>query len=145
LIGIGIGLGHEAFAVMLIYLSLATDGASFQWVEANALDDQVGIAIGSLEKMLLLEPDTHVQGISPHLSAEKLAKEQEQNLFLDRATKFRIEQTLEALGHDCGKIDGLFDIETRSAIRSFQNVWSFRETGYLDEVTFVRLLAIGIY
>jgi len=127
-------LGHEAFAAALVFLILATDGISFQWMDA-----------GYSGQIYLVEADSHLQVMSPTLSEEKLAKEQENNLFLDLATKLRIEKTLESLGYDCGEIDGLFDNETRSAIRSFQNTWSFRETGYLDEVTFVRLLAIGIY
>ena len=78
-------------------------------------------------------------------SASETAKAQEIGLKLDHDTKVRIEKTLTSLGHDCGEVDGVFDTNTRSAIRNFQKEWSFQETGYLDEVTFVRLLAIGIF
>ena len=36
-------------------------------------------------------------------------------------------------------IDGLYDEETRDAVRAFQLLFSLQETGIVDEVTFERL------
>lgn len=78
-------------------------------------------------------------------AAEDKARNEEVGLQLDQPTRQRVEETLTRLGYDAGPSDGVFDDRTRTAIRGFQKEWHFVESGYLDEVTFVRLLAIGIY
>ncbi|WP_406648263.1 peptidoglycan-binding domain-containing protein [Aliisedimentitalea scapharcae] len=72
------------------------------------------------------------------------AKRQERDLKLEENTRAGIEQTLAGLGLRVGTVDGQFDQDTRNAIRAFQEDSMFPVTGYIDDVTFGRLLAIGI-
>jgi hypothetical protein len=141
----GVGLGHVALVAILVFLNPTTDGISIQWVDASALGRPLSVGPGYLGVVPLFETDSRMHVMSQNPGGDDLARVQEINLVLDQVTKFRIEKTLTALGYDCGEIDGSFDVKTRSAIRDFQKEWSFPETGFIDDVTFVRLLAIGIF
>lgn len=55
-------------------------------------------------------------------------------LNLDRPTRRRIQQTLQAAGFDPGEADGLFGPNTRGAIRRWQAARGAPSTGYLNEV-----------
>lgn len=46
-----------------------------------------------------------------------------------------LQTTLNTLGYDCGKIDGIFGEQTRLALRQFQYEFSLDETGVLDDNT----------
>lgn len=88
---------------------------------------------------------THIERVMSRSQNEKeRAEMQERNLKLDTETRKGIETTLAQLGHEVGPVDGEFDRTTREAIKAFQEEWMFPVTGYIDDVTFGRLLAIGI-
>ena len=91
-------------------------------------------------------PETNLlwPAMSRSQSKTERAELQERNLKFDTETRKRIEQTLADLGHPVGAVDGEFDQTTREAIKAFQEEWMFPVTGYIDDVTFGRLLAIGI-
>lgn len=138
-------MGLEALASVVFFLD---PGAATIFVPSKNMSCFVALApceYISSTKPSLRTAESYVLAMSKNPSAAEAAKAQEIDLELDHDTKIRIERTLTSLGHDCGEIDGVFDDDTRSAIRNFQKEWSFQETGYVDEVTFVRLLAIGIF
>lgn len=72
------------------------------------------------------------------------AAAREEALGLNRQTRLLIEQRLEALELRPGEVDGEFDPRTRRAIRRYQQQREIRPTGYLDEVTVVRIMADAI-
>ncbi|WP_416914937.1 MAG: peptidoglycan-binding domain-containing protein [Roseicyclus sp.] len=55
-----------------------------------------------------------------------------------------VEQRLAAVGLDPGRADGVIDRQTRIAIRAYQEGRGLAPTGYLDQITVVRLLAEAI-
>ncbi|SIS85009.1 Putative peptidoglycan binding domain-containing protein [Roseivivax lentus] len=73
--------------------------------------------------------------------AEAQSQAQEAALNLSPIARRLAEVRLEALGLDPGRVDGTFDADTRRAIRRYQQSRGLTVTGYLDQVTVVRLLA----
>ena len=69
------------------------------------------------------------------------AARQEQALNLSPRTRQVVESRLERLELRPGKIDGVFDADTRRAIRRYQGSRNMEQTGYLSEAVVVRLLA----
>jgi peptidoglycan hydrolase-like protein with peptidoglycan-binding domain len=59
-------------------------------------------------------------------------------------TRNLVESRLDALGLRPGRVDGVFDADTRRAIRRYQSARNLPATGYLSEGTIVRLLADSI-
>jgi peptidoglycan hydrolase-like protein with peptidoglycan-binding domain len=51
-----------------------------------------------------------------------------------------VEQRLAALGLKPGRTDGVFDDDTRRALRRYQKARSLPVTGYLNQKTVARLL-----
>ncbi|MGL6210395.1 MAG: peptidoglycan-binding domain-containing protein, partial [Paracoccaceae bacterium] len=68
----------------------------------------------------------------------------EDALGLSELARTLIEGRLEALELRPGPPDGVFDAETRRAIRRFQKLRNLDVTGYLDQTTMVSLLAGGV-
>ncbi len=68
----------------------------------------------------------------------------EDALGLSDVARSLIEGRLEALELRPGETDGVFDDQTRRAIRRFQSARQLEVTGYLDQTTMVSLLAGGI-
>lgn len=73
--------------------------------------------------------------------AERAAKADEAALGLNAATRRMIEGRLAAMGLKPGTVDGVFDEQTRRAIRRYQKARDLPATGYMTEATVVRLLA----
>ncbi|NNE89698.1 MAG: peptidoglycan-binding protein, partial [Silicimonas sp.] len=69
------------------------------------------------------------------------AARQEQALNLSPRTRQVIESRLERLELRPGKVDGVFDDDTRRAIRRYQGSRNLEQTGYLSEAVVVQLLA----
>ena len=69
------------------------------------------------------------------------AARQEQALNLSPRTRQVIESRLDRLELRPGKVDGVFDADTRRAIRRYQGSRNLEQTGYLSEAVVVRLLA----
>ena len=69
------------------------------------------------------------------------AARQEQALNLTPRTRQVIESRLERLDLRPGKVDGVFDNDTRRAIRRYQASRNLEQTGYLSEAVVVQLLA----
>jgi peptidoglycan hydrolase-like protein with peptidoglycan-binding domain len=72
------------------------------------------------------------------------AAAREEALQLSRQTRELIERRLDALELRPGDVDGTFDNRTRRAIRRYQQARDIAPTGYLDEVTVVRIMADAI-
>jgi peptidoglycan hydrolase-like protein with peptidoglycan-binding domain len=72
------------------------------------------------------------------------AEAAETALGLNDLARNLIEQRLAALAFDPGPADGVFDDDTRRAIRRFQASRGIAETGFLDEGAMVALLAGGV-
>ncbi|PWK59731.1 peptidoglycan-binding protein [Roseicyclus mahoneyensis] len=81
-------------------------------------------------------------GLSP--AAQAQAEAAEAALNLAQPMRVLVEQRLAAVGLDPGRQDGVFDRQTRIAIRSYQDGRGLPVTGYLDQLTVVRLLAEAI-
>ncbi len=81
-------------------------------------------------------------GLTPRELA--LAEAREAALNLTPQMRQLAEQRLAALGFDPGRVDGSFDARTRGAIRDYQRSRGLGPTGYLDQMTVVRLLAEAI-
>ena len=81
-------------------------------------------------------------GLSP--DAQARAEAAEAALNLAQPMRVLVEQRLAAVGLDPGRADGVFDRQTRIAIRTYQDGRGLVPTGYLDQITVVRLLAEAI-
>jgi peptidoglycan hydrolase-like protein with peptidoglycan-binding domain len=68
----------------------------------------------------------------------------EAGLNLTPVTRRLIEQRLAGAGLDPGPVDGVFDNDTRRAMRRYQQARNLQVTGYLDQSTVVRLLADAV-
>jgi peptidoglycan hydrolase-like protein with peptidoglycan-binding domain len=68
----------------------------------------------------------------------------EEVLGLNAFTRNLVESRLDALGLRPGRVDGVFDADTRRAIRRYQSQRNLPATGYLSQDTVVRLLADSI-
>lgn len=73
-------------------------------------------------------------------TARQQAERIEQELRLNGAMRTMIEQRLAALGLKPGRTDGVFDDDTRRALRRYQKARSLPVTGYLSQNTVARLL-----
>lgn len=74
------------------------------------------------------EPDP-----APAGPAEMQARAAEAALGLNQPTRLLIEQRLARLGLDPGPVDGVFDAQTRVAIRAAQQRFDLRPTGYVNQ------------
>ena len=78
-------------------------------------------------------------------SAQRTAAQQsEQALNLSPRTRQVIEARLNGLDMKPGKVDGIFDRDTRRAIRRYQASRNLDQTGFLTEAVVVRLLADSV-
>lgn len=76
--------------------------------------------------------------------ANSAAARTEDALSLSPRTRQVIESRLDALGLRPGPVDGVFDDDTRRAIRRYQSARNLDETGYLSEAVVVQLLADSV-
>lgn len=80
----------------------------------------------------------------PAPGAQAQAEAREAALNLAQPMRVLVEQRLAAVGLDPGRRDGVFDRQTRIAIQTYQDGRGLTPTGYLDQLTVVRLLAEAI-
>ncbi|EBA13786.1 peptidoglycan-binding domain-containing protein [Roseobacter sp. CCS2] len=95
--------------------------------------------------------ERYPEGIFADQARERLAATQEENndearareqaLNINPVLRRLIENRLEQLGYNPGRVDGRFDNNTRRAIARYQRDGSLTATGYLDQATLARLLA----
>jgi peptidoglycan hydrolase-like protein with peptidoglycan-binding domain len=78
-------------------------------------------------------------------AAERQAEAAEAALGLNAVTRRLVESRLDALGLRPGEVDGVFDDNTRRAIRRYQTARNLNVTGYLEQDTVVRLLADSLF
>ena len=69
------------------------------------------------------------------------ARAAEAALGLSQPTRLLIEQRLVRLGLDPGPVDGVFDAQTRVAIRGAQERFDLRPTGYVDQTLLTMLVS----
>ncbi|RMF35913.1 MAG: hypothetical protein D6754_12360 [Alphaproteobacteria bacterium] len=69
------------------------------------------------------------------------AAARERALGLSPASRVAVERRLRSLGLDAGPADGVFDYQTRSAIRAFQRWNGIAVTGFMNRPTLNRLVA----
>jgi peptidoglycan hydrolase-like protein with peptidoglycan-binding domain len=77
-------------------------------------------------------------------AAREEAREREERLGLNTASRALIESQLAAIGHDVGDADGSFDDASREAIRAFQSRMGMEATGYVDQETVQALIAASL-
>ncbi len=70
------------------------------------------------------------------------AKAEEARVAGNGIIRLLVENRLNAAGFDPGRIDGIFDKDTRRAIRRFQRANDIAVTGFVTQETMVRLLAV---
>ncbi len=73
-------------------------------------------------------------------AARLQAERTEQALGLNQAMRSLVEQRLAGLGLDPGRADGVFDDDTRRALRRYQQARGLPVTGYLTQQTVARLM-----
>ena len=64
----------------------------------------------------------------------------EATLGLTRSDRLSVEQRLRAMGYQPGPLDGVFDKQTRAAIKGYQQARGLRANGYLNQRTVVTLV-----
>ncbi len=72
--------------------------------------------------------------------ATNVARETEQRLNLNKATRLLVEGRLRGLGFQPGNVDGNFNRRTRGAIRQYQRSKNMPATGFLNTVTLQGIL-----
>ena len=95
--------------------------------------------------------DRYPEGTFAEEARNRLAAVQETNndaaraaedaLNINPVLRRLIENRLQQLGFDPGRVDGRFDDDTRRAISRYQRQGNLSATGYLDQATLARLLA----
>ncbi len=73
------------------------------------------------------------------------AERNERQLGLNDGTRKLVESRLAKLKLEPGPIDGVFDRDTRRAIRRYQEARNLQRTGFLNQATLVRLLADAVF
>jgi peptidoglycan hydrolase-like protein with peptidoglycan-binding domain len=86
------------------------------------------------------EAQARMDALTPESSAAD-AQAEESRVAGSVLVRLFVEQRLQQLGADPGRIDGVFDEETRRAIRRFQRARDLPVTGYVTQATMARLLA----
>ncbi|WP_341367336.1 peptidoglycan-binding protein [Yoonia sp. BS5-3] len=111
------------------------------WEETGARDDEAGY------RAYL---DRYPEGIFAEEARSKLdaldddtdaAAARERALNINPVVARLIENRLDQLGFNPGRVDGRFDRDTRGAISRYQTRHGLSSTGYLDQPTLARLLA----
>ena len=90
------------------------------------------------------EANARIKALTQDVEAEAArarAEAGENALQLNEGTRLLIEQKLAELKLDPGRVDGVFDANTRRALRRYQTARGLTASGYMDEATVVRLLA----
>lgn len=77
-------------------------------------------------------------------AASSAAARGEEALNLSPRTRQIVESRLNGLGLKPGRVDGVFDDDTRRAIRRYQAARNLDETGYLSEAVVVQLMADSV-
>ena len=72
------------------------------------------------------------------------ARQAEQSLNLSPRTRQIVESRLRSLDLNPGRVDGVFDRDTRRAIRRYQAARNLEQSGFLSEQVVVRLLADSV-
>lgn len=75
---------------------------------------------------------------------QRRAIQEENALNLTPNTRRSIESRMERLGLKPGRVDGVFDDDTRRAIRRYQAARNLEQTGYITETFVVRILADSV-
>ncbi len=83
----------------------------------------------------------YFQNNSEQIALQQRAQADEAALGLNDVARRLAEARLADLGLQPGAVDGIFDEESRRAIRRYQDARKLRVSGYLDQATVVRLMA----
>lgn len=91
------------------------------------------------------EAQDRIRALDAPVDADEAALAQaEDGLRLNLITRRLIEARLASMGLPTGTVDGVFDGETRAAILAYQDRVNLPATGYLNELTLVRLMADAV-
>jgi len=85
---------------------------------------------------------TELEEADRNSAAVEAARQAEGGIVTNTVTRLLVERRLQQLNFDPGATDGSFDATTRRAIRRFQRGQGLSVTGYIDQATMVRLLAV---
>lgn len=116
-------------------------------VSGDSLTSYTDYLAGFPEGAFAAEAQVRIEELqTAEANGEDLAKwaSAEDALGLSSDARQLIEGRLVALGAKPGEVDGVFDDDSRRAIRRFQAARELETTGYLDQETMVSLLADGI-
>ena len=95
-------------------------------------------------RLAALQPQDAYGALGYTPAEEAALQAAEDRLNMPPISRSLIEQRLAALGLDPGRVDGRFDRATRNAIVQYQQARGLSVTGFLNQPTFVRLLAESI-
>lgn len=121
------------------------------WDQAESLD-----TLEAYQRYLQLNPEgafaeqakaraEELQFAAQNAEALQVAERNEARLGLNPGARRLVEDRLNRLKLKPGKVDGVFDDDTRRAIRRYQEARRINNTGYLDQATMVRLLADSVF
>ena len=85
-----------------------------------------------------------LEAVAAQSDTQRRAAAEEQALNLSAQSRRLIEQRLASLDLRPGPVDGVFDDDTRRALRRYQAARNLPETGYLSEAVVVQLLADSV-
>ena len=120
------------------------------WDEARSVDtveayrDYLSIAPQGAFRDAAAQRITELERAQAGAGALVAAQREEAALNLTPTTARVIESRLDRLGLKPGRVDGVFDDDTRRAIRRYQAARNMPETGYLNENVVVQLLADSV-
>ncbi len=120
------------------------------WDEARMDDtmqsyrDYLSLAPGGAFRDEAEDRITELNRASQQTDVQRRAIQEENALNLNPNTRRAIESRLERLGLEPGKVDGVFDNDSRRAIRRYQAARNLDQTGYLSEAFVVQILADSV-
>ncbi|MBT8459089.1 MAG: peptidoglycan-binding protein [Boseongicola sp.] len=111
---------------------------------AQAYSDYLTIAPDGAFREEAQDRITELTREAQQTDRQRRAIQEENALNLNQNTRRAIESRMERLGLKPGRVDGVFDDDTRRAVRRYQAARNLEQTGYISEEFVVRILADSV-
>ena len=111
---------------------------------AQAYEDYLALAPNGAFREEAQDRITELTRSAEQTDRQRQAIQEENALNLTPNTRRAIESRMDRLGLKPGRVDGVFDDDTRRAIRRYQAARELEQTGYITEEFVVRILADSV-